>query len=592
MVYFATSGPHMRVALFIGNRYLSRIQSNPMRLILACCCLCISIVCNAGVFDTLGVMPAGERISKAQDLYAKQIRLRDSVFAINELEGLVSLANSINDKALQCFSVSLLADQYARYRGLNPLSEKLHHEAVSLAGEYRLPVMQGICNYRMGRYFYSFRQYPVAFEYLLRADNILHEVHYRNVPDIDEILFFTGSIYYETGDYDKADSFLLQVQELPKVNDYIRKQSLNTLALIRKRRHDGEGALKYFTKTLYESTRQHDSAWIGISYGNMGETYFTGGRFKEAYPLLQAGANLDRHHKQYGDACINLLFLAQIDIAEGRTAVAAKRIDSAAIVYPVYSTLSSRRLLYETLAAWYERQGQTVAAISVQKRLLRLKDTIDANIDDQAFRRIQVQLETEKHLADIDRLEARASASAAQRNAIIALLALVVVVLLLLYNRYRLKARNSAEQLTNARRELQAFTENSRRKNELIEQFAAELERLKASMAGQPSYNERMDHFDRLVHSTILTDAEWADFRVLFDKVHKGFFARLEQKLPGLTLNETRLLALVKLGLGDADISNMLGITIAAVERSRQRLREKIHPSKDGLSLNDLVQAV
>lgn len=563
-----------------------------MRLILACCCLCISFACRAGLFDTLRVMHAGERISKAQDLYAKQIRLRDSVFAIKELEGLVSLANSINDKALQCFAVSLLADQYARYRGLNPMSEKLHHEAIALAGEYRLPVMQGICNYRMGRYFYSFRQYPVAFEYLLRADNILHEVNYRDVPDVDEILFFTGSIYYETGDYDKADFFLQQVQQLPRVNGYIRKQSLNTLALIRKHRHDSAGALSYFSKTLSESIRQKDSTWIGISYGNMGEIYFTTGRYSDAYPLLQAAVNLDRNHRQYGDACMDLLFLAQIDIAEGRTAGAAKRIDSAADVYPFYSSLSSRRLLYETLAAWYERQGQTGAAIAMQKRLLRLKDTIDANIDEQAYKRIQLQVETEKHLADIDRLEARASASGAQRNAVIALLVLVVAVLLLLYNRYRLKAKNNAEQLTNARRELQAFTENSRRKNELIEQFAAELETLKASIAGQPSYKERMDHFDRLIHSTILTDAEWAGFRVLFDKVHKGFFARLEQKLPGLSLNETRLLALAKLGVGDADISNMLGITVAAVEESKRNLREKIHPAKDGLSLNDLVQAV
>jgi tetratricopeptide (TPR) repeat protein len=106
--------------------------------------------------------------------------------------------------------------------------------------------MIGICNYRMGRYYYSFKNYPFAFEYLLRADNLFHELGYAEVQDSDEILYFIGSIYYETGDYDKAETFLQNIQQLKKINDYVQKQSLNTLALIRRQLNDTAQALVYF----------------------------------------------------------------------------------------------------------------------------------------------------------------------------------------------------------------------------------------------------------------------------------------------------------------------------------------------------------
>jgi tetratricopeptide (TPR) repeat protein len=574
-----------------------------MRILITCFFVLSAVYCMAGVFDGMRALPANERLGRAQEIYNKDVRYKDSGTAIRSLNELTSIANTLEDKPLQCLSLSLLADQYARIRSANALSTQLHNEAILMADRFGLPLMKGICNYRLGRYYYNFKNYPFAFEYMLRADNIFRELGYKEVPDIDEILFFIGSIYYETGDYDKAESFLQKVQEQKTIGKYVQKQSLNTLALIHRQQGDTIKALVFFNKTLDVSIEQNDSAWTGISYSNIATIYFHQGKYEKAYPLLQQATRLTLAHKLKIDAYGDLLLLARIDIMQNRMKLAQQKIDSALALHEVVFTTTARRQLYEAQVLFYEKTGQQAKALETQHKLLLVKDSLSISKDQQAYKKILLRMETEKHLNDIDKLEADAASSALKRNAVIAVLALLVLVMFLLYNRNRLKAKNHAavlraeklraeEQLKNARQLLQNFTENTRQKNELIEQFAAELQRLKGNLTGDPLYEERLKNFDKLVHSTILTDAEWNSFRDLFDKVHNGFFTRLGQKLPGLSLNDTRLVSLVKLELGNLEMARMMGMDAEAIGQAKQRLREKIHPGQDGLVLEDLVQAI
>jgi hypothetical protein len=585
---------------------MSRLRS----LITVCIFLAAAATCRAGVFDVVKTLPPPQRMAKTQEIYNQQVKRQDSVLSIASIRELITIANELDDRPLQCLSISLLADQYARIRGENDHSTQLHHDAIALAEGYRLPLLIGICNYRMGRYYYSFKNYPFAFEYLLRADNYFHDIGYKDVPDIDEILYFIGSIYYETGNYDKAENFLQHVQQLNYINEYVQKQSLNTLALISKQLNDTAQALRYFQQTLDAAIARHDSTWMGISYSNMGSLYFSAQQYEKAYPLLVRGAGLSHKYKQWGDAFMDLLLLARIDIMQDRVASAQKKIDSAMALQQFYFTMPGRKSLYEAQALYYEKTNRQDRALEFQHKLMLVKDSLTVSRDQQTYKKIQLRMETEKHLGDIDKLESAANAAALKRNAVIAVLVLVVVVLLMLYGRYRQQAKNAAaillqkqrlleaeklraeEKLKYARQLLQNFTENTKQKNEMIEKFSMELERLKSSMPGNALYEERLKNFDKLVQSTILADSDWDDFRKLFDKVHKGFFSRLEEKFPGLPVNDERLLALIKLGLNNLEIANMMGITAYAIEHAKQRLRQNMYPVNNSITMEDLVQAI
>jgi len=68
----------------------------------------------------------------------------------------------------------------------------------------------------------------------------------------------------------------------------------------------------------------------------------------------------------------------------------------------------------------------------------------------------------------------------------------------------------------------------------------------------------------------------WEDFKFHFEKVHQGFFARLQGKYPGLTQKDQRLCAYIQLGLSTKDIAGLINITSESAEIGRIRLRKKL----------------
>lgn len=573
-----------------------------MRIFILFCSLLLTGICRAHVFDTIKTIPASGRMQAVQDIYNRKIKASDSVSAIRSIQQLIDVSRILNDRPLQCFSTSLLADHYARIRGFNEQSTRLHEQAITLAKENHLSLQTAICTYRMGRYYYNFKKYPQAFEYLLRADDHFRTIGYKDVPDIDEILYFMAGIYYETGNDDRAEVYLQDIQELPAIHPYVKKQSLNTLALISRQRNDIERSLNYFQKTLQVALAEPDSVWVGISYANIASLHFLLEQYEQAYPLFGKGYGLSIRHQEWPHAYLCLLYMARIDILRNQLHAAGKKIDAAVALHPLYNTLNGKKLLYETQVLYYEAGKKPGMALRAQNLLMAVKDSIAVSKDQKAYREIQLRLETEKHLNAIGKLEAETRAEAFKRNGIIAILALSLIVLFLWYRNYRVKAQGNAailqadklraeEKLKYARQLLQNFTENTKQKNDLIVQFAAELEKIKASLPGQIAQAEKLQQVEKLMQSNVLSDEEWKSFNDLFEKVHKGFFQRLSDKFPGISAEEARLITLLRLGISERETGNMMGITAERIEEVKQALKKKMNLGDD-IPIEELVKTI
>ncbi len=68
----------------------------------------------------------------------------------------------------------------------------------------------------------------------------------------------------------------------------------------------------------------------------------------------------------------------------------------------------------------------------------------------------------------------------------------------------------------------------------------------------------------------------WEDFKLHFEKVNQGFFARLKGKYTALTIKDQRLCAYIYLGLSTKDIAGLINITPESAEIGRIRLRKKL----------------
>jgi len=138
------------------------------------------------------------------------------------------------------------------------------------------------------------------------------------------------------------------------------------------------------------------------------------------------------------------------------------------------------------------------------------------------------------------------------------------------------------ERLKNARIALHGFTENIRQKNKLIENFKQEIEKLSAQSVDKTD----ADHLEKLLQANIMTNENWGEFKRLFSKVYPGFFVNLSKENPNLSTTDIRIITLMKLGLSNAEMANMLGITIEGIKKGKQRLRKKIDNYSAGMNDN------
>jgi len=84
-----------------------------------------------------------------------------------------------------------------------------------------------------------------------------------------------------------------------------------------------------------------------------------------------------------------------------------------------------------------------------------------------------------------------------------------------------------------------------------------------------------------LTHQAILTEDNWEKFRTLFEKIHPGFFRKLKESVADITVAEQRMAALTRLHLNTKQMAALLGISPNSVNKTRQRLRQRLNLQPD-----------
>ncbi|HLO90962.1 MAG TPA: tetratricopeptide repeat protein [Lentimicrobium sp.] len=134
-----------------------------------------------------------------------------------------------------------------------------------------------------------------------------------------------------------------------------------------------------------------------------------------------------------------------------------------------------------------------------------------------------------------------------------------------------LKNLNTSIQLKN--KELTSLSANFINVNDILGQIRKSLFSLKKHFNEVPS---ELDELLSLVNSNMDNDMNWRKFRMSFEETHAGFLDLLISNVPELTLNEQKLCAYLFIGLSSNDIARVMNISLAAVNKNRQRLRKTL----------------
>jgi PAS domain S-box-containing protein len=127
-------------------------------------------------------------------------------------------------------------------------------------------------------------------------------------------------------------------------------------------------------------------------------------------------------------------------------------------------------------------------------------------------------------------------------------------------------------------------------KNEIVSYLRKNLSIIRTTLPG-PIQQKVGVMIDKIEEHQRLQLFNWEDFKYHFEKVHQGFFARLKDKYPKLTVKDQRLCGYLHLGLSTKELAGLLNITSESAEIGRIRLRKKLGLTRDQ-SLNSFLSAI
>jgi hypothetical protein len=142
------------------------------------------------------------------------------------------------------------------------------------------------------------------------------------------------------------------------------------------------------------------------------------------------------------------------------------------------------------------------------------------------------------------------------------------------------KAVAEAE-VVSAKEQLNMFKQHIVEKTNLIEKLEEQVHHREMTA-------DQSEISDELSRQTILTEQDWDKFKKLFERIYPGFFMKLKEKSPDITVAEQRMAALTRLHLTTKQIASMLGISLDSVHKTRQRLRQRLQLHVD-INLEEMI---
>ncbi len=450
-----------------------------------------------------------------------------------------------------------------------------------------------------------------AFENYLKAYNLLEKIPEEKLPPRQYALYVISEAYYRYNDFGNALKMSLRTDKTFRIKTFVYVFNATLIGMCYLKRAQYDSARIYFQRVFDSAPiMESEVAWKGIALGNIGLTYFLQNNFNKATGYLLQAVPLTMEGNVYDNTVGFASHLSEIFRKQNLQGEAKKYLDISLNAAHIAGDNEHYFTAYKAAASYYRSIKDPALYIAYSDSANIFNDKLAAQKDLNIKYKIEMAVQYEQVK---EREKSFASEKQRQiflRNVIIAFVVLLMIISLLLYNRAQIKNKSRQQQLIAQKQlaenelqastqQLNAFTQSIREKNAFIEKISREIERVNAELNvaknerhGVASQPETDNHSLRLLqNSVLLTDEDWRNFTLLFEKVHEGFFQRLKQKLPGLSPAETRFAALIKLQLSNKEMASMLGVGTEAIRQIRSRLKRKLNSEPEG-RIEELVEKI
>lgn len=478
----------------------------------------------------------------------------------------------------------------------------LMERAIAMAGKNGQPLQVAYFKHSLGYYYFTHAKKPVeALQNMLQAHYVFEEIGYDKLYNAAGMLDRLGFVYYHLSNFNEAVRYFKLSLKYPMENPRRHIGILNSVGLSYRELFELDSAKNYFKQSRHQAVLAKDMAWIGINSGDIGKQYLSEKSYARAKPFMQEYYDCSLAVKNTELIVEALTGLADISLHSGQVDLALQQLQQAEGLLeeafqsgdmPVQNYVRKQYLFNVFSKAW-DARGNAVRSLDYLKASNTIKDSIERRARVSKNTSIQQMFEAEQTNNRLQLLKEEKQTAEMFQYLYISLGILLAIVIGLLYSRQlrerkiqkqkeillQLEKEMAESELKSSREQLEEYVRNLRQKAELLEEAQSEMDLMRQQQ--QIPVEDEQAVWHKLRFATILTEEDWKRFKVLFEKVHAGFFIKLKAAYPDLTPAEIRLCSLVKLGFNSHEMAAMTGISAMSIKKNRQRLRKKIHLSKE-----------
>ncbi|MNV02950.1 hypothetical protein D3C71_931910 [compost metagenome] len=495
-----------------------------------------------------------------------------------------------NDKALLAIYYCLLADQSFNDEGArNNFSDKYYLKALDLEEGYSYQNVRVWVKVMYGFYLYRCLKASEALPFILEGEKGLEDIPKELVLDLTQTYKKLGYFFGTLGDYTSGIKYLELGQREEQISPKLKAEILDNLGVLTlKSGGDTLQAMKIFELAQTLALSENDSLRYAKILGNQAAVFEGMKDYHKALLLLDKDLEISRSLGNDRNTIFALMMRIRLDIANKETEDVRHMIaeaESLLLGSDDKKTILELEIHKLNLAMQSNDIGRELNA---RRRIERLQDSLRFLDGDPVLSQLKFMADKQKYADKLSLAQAVIKKKQAERRLWLILSLLVLVLFFFIYNAVRSRARKrirdyeyqllnlkytKAEldrELVSSKSQVEEYVAYLKRNNEQINVLSAMLEE-----KGNVVEKDR-EELKILLQSHLITEEKWQEFKLLIVKEFPNLLQDIQSRFPDITESNLRVIVLMKLGLNNKEVANVLGVTPDAIKKSMQRLKKKL----------------
>lgn len=498
-----------------------------------------------------------------------------------------------NPTAAKIITNVLIANKTADLQDtLNETSTSLFKEALQASKNLKRPDLTLWVSTHYGFYLYTYRKYEDTFPLFMSCINFLDHIDSTTIISPCETYKKIGFFLMTVEDYEKAGEYLLKAKQYAEPNSAELAAIIDNLGLNSIHQNKLFNAEAYFKEAQILAKKANDELRYAKVLGNRATVKFKQKQYLPAIALLKQDIAISQQVNNTQNTIFALVILGKVYTASGDVKKAEEILHTAQVYAQSKTYLQSSDYEISTLILEIAKKtANEKEELRARRKLEELKKTLIYLDGKDVITKVSWGLEKEKLQLSIEAEKAKREKEAWLKIAAFVACLILLVVIVFVIKGYRKKIKNketayderiqclsidkekSEQKLKINSQTLQTYQTYLGEKNDQIKELEVEMIKIKeSSIAYSEIYKSKIE---ALLQSHLLDNEAWLAFKKIFIQQHYNYYQNLIKNFSDLTDSNLRVIFLLKLGMNNAEIARILGLTVEGVKKSKQRLRKK-----------------